>query len=301
MQSSSGPPDFDEIDWSKFDFSRWHLDGLTLDAATEAVAGLAQKLFTSEEWQQHFQATLPNLQKQALGFFKEHSRQLHEAKTAIAQNFDTRIQAARKRSEEVRKVIEQSNAPPLLSANPETFQLAVRVTAKDGLLGLPGVVVQVADPQKPKTPLVQAVSDRDGNAILTVPPELAKELDKKDVAFQVADANGKPLLKSPATICVRLNETDTKIVTLADSAAIDPHKKTATSVRSEREILIRNVDAQVEALNQERKARLDDFDRRIRDNEAILAEFEPVSGTAPAAEEPEEQKPGDSRKRGKKT
>jgi len=40
MRSQCEPPDFGEQDFSQFDFTRWHLDGLTLDAAATAVAGL---------------------------------------------------------------------------------------------------------------------------------------------------------------------------------------------------------------------------------------------------------------------
>src|SRR5262245_10457506 len=100
MRSSCDPPEFDEQDWSKFDFTRWHLDGLTLDAAASAFAGLSEKLFQSEEWRERFQATLPEVQRQALDFFQEHSRQLNQARTTIAQDFETRIAAAQQRSDD---------------------------------------------------------------------------------------------------------------------------------------------------------------------------------------------------------
>ena len=73
MQSRCGPPKFDQQDWSRFDFSRWHLDGVTLDAAAAAFAGLSDRLFNSAEWRQHFQAALPALEREALNFFKGHS------------------------------------------------------------------------------------------------------------------------------------------------------------------------------------------------------------------------------------
>ena len=42
MRSPCGPPKFDQQDWSQFDFSRWHLDGVTLDAASAAFANLSR-------------------------------------------------------------------------------------------------------------------------------------------------------------------------------------------------------------------------------------------------------------------
>ena len=61
MQSRCDPPKFDQEDWSQFRFSRWHLNGVTLDAAAAAFAGLSERLFNSDAWRQHFQATLPAL------------------------------------------------------------------------------------------------------------------------------------------------------------------------------------------------------------------------------------------------
>ncbi|MGH2396560.1 MAG: hypothetical protein ACRDFW_06140, partial [bacterium] len=76
MHSRCDPPRFDQQDWSQFDFSRWHLDGVTLDAASAAFAGLSERLFNADEWRQHFQATLPALEREALSFFKGHSQHL---------------------------------------------------------------------------------------------------------------------------------------------------------------------------------------------------------------------------------
>jgi hypothetical protein len=94
MDSPGSPPKFDQQDWSQFDFSRWHLDGVTLDAASAAFAGLSEQLFNSEEWRQYFQATLPALEREALSFFKGHSQQLRDEQNAVAQDFDRRITTA---------------------------------------------------------------------------------------------------------------------------------------------------------------------------------------------------------------
>jgi len=279
MQSRCGPPIFDQQDWSQFDFSRWHLDGVTLDAASAAFADLSEQLFNSDEWRQHFQATLPALEREALSFFKGHSQQLRDLKNAAAQDFDKRIAAAQQRTEDLRKAVEAAAAPPVVQASSNVFHLVVKVTTEDDRLGLPALTVQITDPRNERLALVQSITDRDGNAILTIPEEIAKELDKRDTALEVLSPTGKVLVKLPGAVCMRLNQVETKLVTLQDSPEIAPHKSAALGIRSEREARVGNLAARVETLKREREARLHDLDRRLEDNEAIIAELEPKGDT----------------------
>lgn len=278
MQSRCGPPRFDQQDWSQFDFSRWHLDGVALNAAAAAFANLSEQLFNSDEWRQHFQATLPVLERETLGFFKNHSQQLREQRNAAAEDFDKRITAAQKRSDDFRRSVEAAISPPVIEADPNKFHFSVKVTTEDASLGLPGVAVQIADPRNEETALVQAVTDHDGNALLTVPEEIAKQVDKRDTALEVLSPTGKTLTKLPGAVCVRLNQVETKVVALPDSPEIAPHKSAALGIRSEREARIASLAARIETLKREREARLHDLDSRLKDNEAIIAELEPKGG-----------------------
>ncbi|MGH7516519.1 MAG: hypothetical protein ACREOC_03480 [Gemmatimonadales bacterium] len=282
MQSPCGPPEFDQQDWSQFDFSRWHLDGVALDAASAAVADLSERLFNSMEWREHFQTTLPALQRQVLGFYREHSRQLQEGKTAIAQDFDARVAAARRRSEEFGKTVDTAASPPVVQPTPETFHVAVKVGIEETRVGLPGITVRLMDPRDPKTVLVQNVTDLDGNAVLTVPRERAKELDKSDTTLEVVSAAGKALQTIPDAVCIRLKQVETKVVALHDAPDIEPHKTAALELRSEREVHARNLAARIDRLKQEQQARLRDLDCRLEDNQKIIVALEPAS--APAAQ-----------------
>jgi hypothetical protein len=296
MHSRCGPPKFDEQDWSHFDFSRWHLDGVKLDSTSAAFADLSERLFNSEEWRQHFQTSLPSVQRAVLGFYKESAHQLEDEKTAIVQDFDRRITAARERTDEFKKAIDAAAAPPVVQPDPNTFHLSIKVTAKDFVLGLPGITVQIMEPQKPEksgsrrrsqdpmNALVQAVTDGDGNAILTVPTERAKELDKLDTTLDVLSPTGKSLQKISGAVCIRLNQTDTKVVELADSPDIQILKNAALEARSERESRAQNLAARVDRLKQEKETSLHDLDCRLEDTRAIIASLEPATGPAPQSE-----------------
>jgi hypothetical protein len=285
MPAPCDPPTFDQRDWSEFDFSRWHLDGVTLEAGAAAFATLSDQLFNSEEWRRHFQETLPELQKQTLEFFKDNGQRLREQKDAVVRDFDQRIAAAGARSADFRKAAERAAGPPVGQASPGSYQLLARVTAEEGRLGLPGIGVRIMDPRNEKQVLAEAVTDLEGNAVLTVPPEAAAEVDKRDTSLQVLGPKDKVLLNSPAAVCVRLDQAETKVIALPDSREIEAHKTAASAIRSERDARMTALAAQVDTLHRQRASRLEELDCRLMDNEAIVAELAPA-GAPPAPEAP---------------
>ncbi len=281
MHEQCGPPKFELRDWANFDFSRWHLDGLDLDATSAALADLSQRLFASEEWQEHFRASLPALTTRAQAVYRDRARELEQEKAAAAAEFDERIAAAQRRSEDFGKMCEASGAPPVLQPDPATFTIGVRVAADDGRVGLPGVVVQMAAARDPKGVLAQAVTDPDGNAVLTVPAARTGEPEAGDATLEILSAPGKSLQKLPDVVRVRGNQAETKIVTLRDSPEIADNKSAALGFRADREVRRRDLVTSIDRLRQERQARLDDLDCRIEDTRKILADIEQPPGTEP--------------------
>lgn len=290
MPARCDPPTFDQRDWGDFDFSRWHLDGVTLEAGAAAFASLAEQLFNAEEWRQHFQASLPELAKQALELFRENGQRLREEKETVARDFEQRIGAARERSANFQKAAERAAGPPVGQPSPGLFQLFAKVTLGDAGLGLPGIGVRIMDPRDEKQALAEAVTDLAGNAVLTVPAELAGQVDKRDTALQLLGPNGKVLMNSVAAVCVRLGQAETKVIAVGDSREIEAHKQAAAAIRSERDTRAAALAAQAGTLQREREARLKELDCRLADNDAILAELEPV-GAPPAAPGPPQRKP----------
>jgi len=310
MRSQCGPPEFDEQDFSKFDFSRWHLDGLTLDSAAAAVAGLTEKLFNSEEWRQHFEATLPEFQSRTLDFFKQQLKDLRQERAATAEDFEQRAKAAEQRADDFRKSIEVTAAPVVIDAVPDVFLGLVRVVSeKDPQLGLPGVRVKILDPKNEKVGLVESITDLNGNAILAVPAEMAKERDQQDLTVQITDSKDKPVAKFDKAICIRVGQTEERVVKVPESAAIDENKKEALEIRSERETHARELAARSESLRRESQEVLAVIDCRLKDTEGIVAELEkkepsPVSPAKADAEspqsEPTRKESPSPRKRGRK-
>jgi hypothetical protein len=272
MQSPCDAPKFHEQDWSHFDFSRWHLDGVQLDATAAAIADLSQKLFNSEEWRRQFQGTVPDLQHKVLSFYEQNLRQLGDHRAAVAKDFEERIEAAESgRSRSVGSV----NAPVPLVVEPaqDTFVLAVKVTGRDPHLGLPAIVVRLMDPRTPESALAESVTDRDGNVILSISPDLAKQVDIVHSDVEVATIPGKVLQKLSGAACIRLNQTETKVISLQDSADIQPNKDAALEFKSEREARAQSIAGKVDHLKLEREARLRDLDCRLQQIQEIITEI----------------------------
>ncbi|HXB69526.1 MAG TPA: hypothetical protein VNY05_14845 [Candidatus Acidoferrales bacterium] len=286
MQSPCDPPKFDEQDWSQFDFSRWHLDGVQLDATAAAIADLTQQLFQSDEWTGNFRTTLPEFQKQALSYYQEGLKELQEEKTVTAREFDDRLAAARQQSASLLRVNEAAAAPLVFQAVPGAYHVVVKVTDAGGLLGLPGMTAQLMDPRTPEVPLVQAVTDAAGNAVLAVTAETAKEMNTLHAALRVVDLNGKVLQKIAGATCIRLNQTETKVVPLADAPEIASNKTAALAERSRREAYAQRVNAKVDLLQQERDDRLRELDCKLQQNQAIIDSIQSPTGTTGAAGQP---------------
>ncbi len=284
MHSKCDLPNFDEHDWKQFDFTRWNLDGLTLDAASAAFAGLADRLVNSEEWQQHVQAALPQLQTHVLESYQQHSREVAEQRAATEKEFDQRIILAQESANAYRKSTEAAAAPPAIDQSPDAYHLGVKVSTRDERLGLPGLIVQLMDPKHQKTVLAQSLTDLHGNAVLTLPADAVKELDKQDTSFEILTPDGKVLERLPGAVCVRIGQTETKVATIADSAAIAEHKKTALRAQSERELEIHSRNVRVDTLKAEKNKRLQDLDQKLRCNQELIAEVERAKKHSPARE-----------------
>lgn len=275
MKQRCRPPRLDDHEWGQFDFTRWNLDGVARDNVASAIAGFAKQFFESPEWQENVQASMPQIQQAALEIFKERAQILRESRTAAEQELEQRAAAAKTRTDAMRRAMAAAAAPQPPEPSADAYHLAVRVTGADQALGFPGVLVEIADPRSPRaTPIASATTDVDGNATLTVGPELAKELDKRDTTVTALSPSGKVLARLPDGVCVRLNQVETKVLTVKESGETAPLKDAALETRASREVLLENLTARTQSLAKDRRERLANFDCRLQDVDALVAEIE---------------------------
>src|SRR5262249_36007181 len=112
MKEPSGPVEFDPAQWAKFDFSHWHLDGLPLADPEASLAGLAQALFASPEWQQRLTGKLPALRAAVQGHFTEQARELEARLAGLEKTLAERTAAVREEITALQTRERQVSAPP---------------------------------------------------------------------------------------------------------------------------------------------------------------------------------------------
>jgi hypothetical protein len=291
MRSPCDPPKFDEKDWSQFDFSRWHAEGVSGEEMDKTLTDLATQFFQSPEWSEKFRAGLPELKTQVRGAYEAELRALGQERQSAEKEFDERIKAAEKRAESSRQSGESAAGPVILQSRPDTFQLAVRVIEEKSKFGLPGAVVRVMDPRNPDVVLHETITDREGNAVVGLTPEDAKELDKIHAGLQIVAPTGKTIENLPAAVCIRLNGAETKVIAVKDSPDIEESKKAAAAAQAARNDDQKHLLARVERLKAERTERLRDIDCRVKDVQTLIAQLregdDTPGGPPPTPREPE--------------
>jgi len=251
MKPGCGPIKFDDQDWSRFDFSRWHLDSLRLDDPSAALANLAQQLFASPEWRQNFAATLPALKASVLQYFEQRTRELQAEAADLTRNLEERTASTRKQITAFQDRIRSAATPPVLTADPNTFQLGAKVLAEESRLGLPELQVRVTDPRQKDRPLAEGITDLDGNAVLYLTKEQAEELahGKVEVTVEVlSPTTGKPLHRTERAFCPRPNHTETRVAALPASPDLEPYTAVANQTKTERESRLASLNTKIDRL-----------------------------------------------------
>lgn len=278
MRSPCDPPKFDEKDWSQFDFSRWRAEGVAGDATGQAIADLATQFFQSEEWSTHFKATLPQVKDTVRKSYEAEAQALRQERQEAEQELKQRVAVADERAQALSRALQASASPPVLQARQDTFQLALRVVESSTNLGLPEITARITDPRDSNRVLQETATDRDGNAVIALPPEIAKEFDNTRLALQVVAPNGKVIDARAADISIRLNGAETQVVSLKRSADIDGALNVATAAQAANAAQLKHVLARSERLKVANADRLREIDCQLKEVETLIAQTQGTSG-----------------------
>lgn len=261
-------PKFDERDWSQFDFTRWHLDGIKVDHAPAVIADLAQRLLVSEEWQHQFQAILPDVKEQVrAGLERELHDLIAERETAVKE-FEARTRQIDQQQVAIREAIRRASAPPPVAADPNSFQLGVKVAAQD--IGLAGLNVRLLAPSDPNTTAAQGATDADGNVVLSLDSAVIGQIGRAEAPLQVLSPSGKPLAMAPGVKAPRPGKTDTRVIALEDSPDIQMQKEIAIAARQERERRATSLNAKTGRLKEEHDLVVKDLEARMKEQQDLI-------------------------------
>ncbi len=283
MATNTNSTSFDNLDWSKFDFSRWNLEGLPLDGISSTAAKLLQQVISAPQWPQGFAASLPALKAAVVQQLTVQEQALKARSAALDQELAARVTQTQSQITSIQESIRTASIPAVLEADPSKFQLVVKAVDKQSQLALPGLTVQLTDPRSPETILANGLTDLDGNAVLSLNKDQAGKLTGKNVNLTLAilGPSGKILQTIEKGIGIHPNQVEARVASLAASAETAPSLDIANRLNTERGAILASLTAKVDQLKTAYAGRSQDIQNQMSQVQAaitaIRAELNPTS------------------------
>ena len=230
---------FTTLDWSKFDFTRWNLDGLALDDTSSTVASLLQKAIGTPQWPQILGSSLPGLKNVVIQHLTAQTEALKKESVDLDQELASRLATTQAQIAALEAKMRLTSVPPVPAPTSDSFLLVAKAIDRESKLGLPGLTVQLTESADSETPLATATTDSNGDAILSLSRQRAASLTKEKatgLTISILNPEGKSLYSASSAPSMRANQVETHI------AAIPASKGTAGSLAFATEQSARDTD-----------------------------------------------------------
>lgn len=285
MAATDDPTGIGSLDWSKFDFTRWNLEGLPLEGGSAIVTTLLQQVISSPQWPQSFGSSLPAIKTAVVQHLTLQTQALQERSAALDQELAGRLTRVQTQVTALQGKLRAASLPPSLTADPNKFQFVAKAVDQQSQLGLPGLTVQLSDPRKPGTPVASGTTDSNGNAVLSLTKDQAEGLanDKTDLTLTILNSDGKTLYTAPKVVCVHTDHVETQIAAIASSADTAAALGVANQLNAADVALLNSVNAKADQLNAAFAARKQDLQTKIVQVQSTIAaiQSELKTGTQP--------------------
>jgi hypothetical protein len=262
-------------DWSKFDFTRWNLQGLKLDNQQAPLAAWVRDVTVSPQAQQSFASGLGTIKSVALQDFQGQVKTIQERISTADNELTTRVTAAQKQITALQENMRAVNVPAAVAPDPGASQLSAKVLDQSTQLGLPGLQVRLFDTTCPEVTLAHATTDQNGNAALTLNRSQTESLtaNKAEIAMEVLTFSGKSVFNGPAP-CPKLNQTGTMLAPLTASADLAPHLDAAKAATEQQQAMIGVVTAKVGELQAHYQQVKADLQQQLQEMQGILTDLQ---------------------------
>jgi hypothetical protein len=282
MADQTASSSFGNLDWSKFDFTRWNLDGLDLDGTSSTVATLLQKVIATPQWPQAFGASLPGLKTVVIQHLEAQIEVLRNSSAALDQELAARTASTQALIAPLQNKIRHASVPPTVAPSHNVFQLVAKAIDQKSHLALPGLTVQLSEPSDPHAAIASATTDSSGNAILSLSRQKASSLAKEkagDLTLTILDSAGKSLYSAANAVCAHPNQVETHVAAIPSSAGTAPSLELATDQSTRDTTLLNSLTAKLDQLKIFYAAQKQDIETHIAQMQstiaAIQAELQP--------------------------
>jgi hypothetical protein len=263
-------------DWSKFDFTRWNLEGLNLDTQPATVAAWVRDARLSSQPAQAFARGMTAIKATVLKDLQSQVKQLKQGISAADAELSARTTATQNQIDALKEGMRAAALPPSACPEAESFQIAIKVVEQSSRMGLSGLEVRVFDAMNPKVTLACGTTDHAGNVVLTLSKDQAESLNKNnaEIDMEVLTRGHKSVLSGGHCLIPKLNHASTLVASIQNSADLSPHLDAANAVVAQQEALLNALDVKLDALKVHYKEAKDEAQQQLELVQAIIADLE---------------------------
>ncbi len=263
-------------DWSKFDFTRWNLEGLNLESGPASLAGWVRDLTLSPQWAEQMSAGVAAIQSAALPGLQNHAQGLQTKLASLDSELAARVEGTSKQFSSLEEGFRVAAAPPDAASDPSSMKVAAKVMDRANRVGLPGLQARLFDAQNPDVTLAGGTTDLHGNVVLQLTRQQIEDAGKTgaELTMEVLTPSNKPVFSGKLT-SPKLNRTETVIATAKPSKELSQHLNLAKGVLAQNQALLSALTTQVDALKANYQQSRDDLQQQLDEVQSIIAELAP--------------------------
>ncbi len=250
MTSKAGAAAAAKIDSSKFDFTRWNLDGLPLEGGSATIAMLLQRAMSAPQWPQAIGSNLPAIKTALLQHLTVQCQAIQQRATVLDQELVTRTSDTQAQITALQGKLRAASVPPAVAPDPNKFQFVAKAIDQESQLGLPGLTVQLSEPRKRGKVLARGTTDKSGNAILSLAKDEAERLtnEKMDLTVTILNSAGKTLHTAQNAVCCHANQVQTHVASIATSEDSAAAVQVASRLSARDTALLASLNAKIDQL-----------------------------------------------------
>jgi hypothetical protein len=278
-------PDLTNIasqDWSQYDFTRWNLEGLKLDAQPAALAGWVRDVTLSDQSVQAFVSGLGKVAAGALQDLQDQVKNIQARLSSAETELKTRLAIAEQEIVALEENVRMASAPVQPDPDPESFQISARVTDESTLLGLPGLRLRLYDARSPKSTIATDTTDQNGNALFKLDRATTEKLAKGNatITMEVFGTGKKSLFTGGAAPAPKLKQAGTILASLQPSADISDNIAASSATSAQQDVLLAAARSRVSALNAYYQQLKSDLQQQLVNVQGMIADLKSVAGSS---------------------
>ena len=251
MASETDASAFDNLDWSKFDFTRWNLEGLSLDDTSSTIATLLQRVIAAPQWPQSIGSNLPGLKRVVIQHLNAQIDELKKESVDLDNELKSRVASTQAQIVALRTKMRLGSVPPVPAANPNLFQLVAKAVDQQSQFGLAGLTVTLFESGDSENPVATGTTDSNGNAVLSLSRQKAASMAKEktgELTISILTSDGKAIYSAPYVASVHPNQVETHIATIPASQDTAASLAFATQQSATDSALLESLTAKLERL-----------------------------------------------------